>query len=656
MLIVFCLAATSEAAAVSVKSPDGRVELVFSTDASGQLAYRVLYRGKPVIAESQLGLDLEGQKTLGAGLRMLPAERNSADETYQVVAGKSNPVRNRFNALGLRLEETSEPRRRLMLEARAYDDGVAFCYVTPGQEALKEFRLVRERTQFQLARDSVVYPLFLKSFQTSYENEFTKVAAAGVPPNQLIGLPLLVQVPGAAWLAITEADLENYAGMYLVNPGSKAPGLLEARLALQVDAEAALAAPRGQPASELPGGLCVTGTPPVRSPWRVIMVADQPGRLIESNLVINLNPPSAVADTSWIRPGKAAWDWWSGQVVTGADFEGGMNTATMKYYIDFAARAGLEYMLIDAGWSARDDITHAIPAIDMPDILRHAEAKKVKIWLWLNWKDVQRQMDQAFPLYRKWGVVGVKIDYMDRDDQWMVEFYHSALQKAAEHRLMVDFHGAYKPDGMRRTWPNFVTQEGVLGLEYLKWSDRATPDHNVLLPFTRMLAGPMDYTPGGFDNVTRAEFKPRRKAPMTLGTRAHQVALFVVFESPMQVLADHPAAYEGQAGFDFIRVVPTIWDETRVLNGEVGGYVTIARRKGREWYLGSITGSTPRELQVPLGFLGQGRFLAEIYADAPDAAENPKKLTVEKKAVDSSARWQLKLAAGGGCAIRFQPE
>jgi alpha-glucosidase len=393
------------------------------------------------------------------------------------------------------------------------------------------------------------------------------------------------------------------------------------------------------------------------------MVAPDAGRLVESNLVVNLNPPSAIQDTSWIRPGKTAWDWWSGSVARNVSFKPGMNTETMKHYIDFAGRNGIEYMLIDAGWAKRgggpndsgSELTQTNPDINMPELLDYARTKKVGLWLWAHWTDVDRQMDEAFALFQKWGIVGAKIDFMDRDDQWMVNWYRRVAARAAEHRLMIDFHGAYKPDGLRRTWPNVMTREGVMGLEYLKWSARITPKHNVTVAYTRMLAGPIDYTPGGFENVTEAAFQPRMRYPMAMGTRAHQVALFVVFESPFQMLADDPGAYEGQKELEFLRAVPATWDETRVINGEPCKYITIARRRGAEWFLGSITDWDAREIEVPLSFLGKGAYTADIYADAPDAAKQPKNTVRRQMRVDPQTVLKVSLAPGGGYAVRLQP-
>jgi alpha-glucosidase len=644
-LLPAALAATCAWGQASLKSPDAAIEIAIAAN-GGPLAYRVSYRGKPVILESPLGLQLEQAPPLGAAVRIAASRTGALDETYSMPHGRSNPVRNHCNTLTLDLEETAAPARKLALEVRAYNDGVAFRYALPAQPGLSEVRLAAEKTAFTLAKDATTYALILESFQTPYEDGYHIMPLSGWHPEWLAGLPLLAEIPGTAWIAITEAQIDNYAGMYLQH-NAKDAKVLTARLSPSL---------RDQ-------GLAVRASAPMQSPWRVIMIADQPGRLVESNIVINLNPPSQIADTSWIKPGKTAWDWWSGSYATGVDFKPGMNTATMNHYIDFASSAGLQYMLIDAGWSFQgagpndsgSDLTRTNPDIDLPAILAHAKAKNVGVWLWAHWSDINRQIDQAFPLYEKWGIAGVKIDFMNRDDQWMVNFYHDVLRKAAAHHLMIDFHGAYKPDGIRRTWPNLITREGVMGLEYSKWSARITGDHNVMLAFTRMLAGPMDYTPGGFHNVTREEFEPRMTQPMVMATRAHETALYVVFESGLQMLADYPEAYEGQKELDFLRAVPNVWDETRVVTGRPGLFISVARRRGREWYLGSITGGRPMELDVPLEFLGHGDYIAEIYSDAPDAALHPQHSVKEERWVNATSVLHVRMAPDGGQAVRFRP-
>jgi alpha-glucosidase len=654
-LSLFLLAlvpACAQTGPVTLKSPDGALEFTVATiqanapaDAGGQLSYRIAFHGKPVFNWSALGLATQGGPPLGDAVRVVSSAPSAQDENWSAPHGKANPIRNHYNAVTIETVETGRPNRKLAIEARAYDDGIAFRYFVPEQPGLRELRLSGEATQFNPAKDANTFPLILAGYRTSYEDDYHELAVSALHPDYLVALPLLLEVPGVAWVGLTEANLDNWAGLYVGAP--RRGGGLEARLAPRID----------EP------GLAVSTSTPARSPWRAFMIAAEPGRLIESNLVVNLNPPSAIADTSWIKAGKTSWDWWSGSVARNVSFEPGMNTATMKHYIDFSSRSGFDYMLVDAGWSkpgggpndSGSDITLTSPKIDMPELLSYAKSKNVRLWLWAHWTDVDRQMDEAFALFEKWGIAGVKIDFMDRDDQWMVNWYRRVAKKAAEHKLMLDFHGAFKPDGLRRTYPNVMTREGIMGLEYTKWSARITPKHNVEAAFTRMLAGPLDYTPGGFENVTRAAFEPRSRFPMVQCTRAHETALYAIFESPFQMVADDPGAYEGQKEFEFLRAVPATWDETRVVNGVPVKYVTIARRRGAEWYIGSITDWDARELDVPLSFLGPGAFTATVFADAADAATEPKHATREEKRVDAKTVLKLKLAPGGGAAIRIVP-
>ena len=625
-----------------LKSPDGAIQMNI-TVRNGALLYDVSFRGKAVITPSPLGLQLENAPVLGSAASIAAARTGSIDESYSMPHGKASIVRNHCNTLAIDLEDNG---RKLTLEARAYNDGVAFRYVVPQQANLSELRLVSEKTGFTFAKEPSTYSLILENFRTAYEDGYHIMPLGGWHTEWLVGLPMLAEIPGAAWVAITEADIDNYAGMYLKRDPRNAR-MVNATLSPSLEDK----------------GLAVRANTPVESPWRVIMIADQPGRLVESNIVLNLNPPSKIADTSWIKPGKTAWDWWSGDYASGVNFKPGMNTATLNHYIDFASSAHLEYMLIDEGWALKNnrttgtggsDITKTNPEIDMPGILAHAREKNVRVWLWAHWQDINRQMDEAFPLFEQWGVAGVKIDFMNRDDQWMVNFYRTVLRKAAAHHLMIDFHGAYKPDGIRRTWPNLVTREGVMGLEYTKVTARITADHNAMLPFTRMLAGPMDYTPGGFNNVTAAEFEPRMTQPMVMATRAHETALYVVFESGLQMLSDYPEAYTGQKELEFLKAVPAAWDETHVVTGMPGQYIAVARRKGEDWFLGAITNKQAREISVPLEFLGKGDFIAEIYADAPDADQNAKHTVKEERKVNARTVLNVKMAPSGGQAIHFR--
>ncbi len=643
-------AARAQTAPLTLSSPDGRLAIAFQTvsnnlpaPAGGRLVYAVAFQGKPLVDQSGLSLHLEGSHPLGFSVRVVNSAASKTDETYRLVTGKASSVRNEFNALSIDLEEMDSPGRKIALEARAYNDAVAFRYVVPQQPALSEFRLSAENTEFRISKDAFVYALVLPHYRSMYESEFIKLSASsfanqgGVRSSVLIGLPLLMEVPGVAWMAVAEADLRDYAAMYLVNPaGNWAGHWFESRLAPQVDNT----------------NLCVTGSLPHHSAWRVLLVGTEPGRLIESTALTSLNPESAIQDTSWIHAGKAAWDWWSGGI--GADGKGAFTTENMKYYVDFAARSGLEYMLVDAGWATRD-ITRMNGRVDIPELVRYAAPKGVKIWIWLAYSQANPQMSEAFPLYEKWGVAGVKIDFVERDDQEGIAFYYRAAELAAAHHLMVDFHGCTKPSGMDRTYPNVMGYEAVLGMEQSKGGSRDNPDHHVMLPFTRMLAGRMDYTPGGFDNVTKPEFEARGQKPMVMGTRAHQLTMYVVYEAPFQMVADCPGAYQDQPAFEFIKQVPATWDETKVLNGEPGEYVTIARRHGSEWFVGAMTNWKARDLDLALNFLSAARYTAEIYGDAKDADRFPKNVLIENKRVNASAHLKVRLAPGGGCAVRLQP-
>jgi alpha-glucosidase len=598
-----------------------------------RVAYEVYFQGKRLVDTSYLGYEIQDPvPLLGENIGLSSSKTESVDETYTIPAGKTKLVRNHYNALFAEFMQNGSLGRRLHVDVRAYDDGVAFRLTIPFTTATPEVRVDSEQSEFNFTKDGDAYPLILRNFHTNYEDEYSRLTLSGIHPESVIALPFLLEQPGIGWVAVTEAHLENYSGMYLSHvSGTK----LIATLAPRPD----------QPAMSV-----YTKTPMV-SPWRVLMIGTDPGRFIESNLVMNLNPPSAVADTSWIKPGKASWNAWSGAPS---------NTGTLKRYIDFASEAKLEYALIGPGWAAIDgnlppDIIKPVADVNLPEILSYAKSKRVGIWLTVDWNSLDRQMNEAFPLFEKWGVAGVFIDGIERDDQWMIGFYNRVVRKAAEHHLMVDFHGAFKPDGIDRTYPNVITQGAVLGLEYSKTSARPNPPQDVMLPYTRMLAGPLDYTPGGFDNATPAQFTPRDVKPMVLGTRAHQLALYVVFESPLQMVSDAPESYQGQKDFDFIRAVPASWDETRFLAGSVGEYAAIARRSGTDWYIGAITNWTPREIEVPLTFLGKGDYVADVYSDAPDAARNPKRTGIEEERVNASSALKLALASGGGVAIRLHP-
>jgi alpha-glucosidase len=646
-----CGEGLAQSGPVTLSSPDQQLVMQFTTvaekgatDAGGKLVYSVTFHGKPLLDASALALELAGQPVLGSKVQIAESTLGKGDDDYTLIAGKASQIHDSYNKVELRVVEPGGPKRTLLIEARAYNDGIAFRYVLPEQDAIKELHLKQEDTEFRISTDATTWALALPNYRSSYESEYVKLPITafsnqgGVSSHFLIGLPLLMHSPGTAWMALTEADLEGNAGMYVTNPsGNWAGHWFVSELSPRLDQS----------------GLALSTTLPHHSAWRVLLVADSPGKLMESNIITDLNPPNRVQDTSWIHAGKASWNWWAGDI--GPDGKSAFTTKNMEYYVDFAAKSGFPYMLLDAGWADGRNITKLRGNVDVPELVRYAASKHVKVWIWLYSESVMDQMKEAFPLYEKWGVAGVKIDFINRDDQKGIKFYYDVAREAADHHLMVDFHGATKPWGIERTYPNVLSYEAVLGAENNKVARRDSPVDRSVFPFTRMIAGPLDYTPGGFNNVTEDGFVAQDKNPMIMGTRAQQLALYVVFQTPFQMVSDSPQAYAGQPAFKFIEDVPTQWDSMRVINGEPGEFVTIARRHGQQWYLGSTTNWTPRELHVPLDFLGAGRYVAEIYEDAPDAGTHPKHVTIRQQVVTRGEKLTLRLASGGGCAIRFVP-
>ncbi len=628
-----------------LSSPDKSLTITIS-DTDGQARYAVSRKGQPLFAPSPLGLLLDKGGLLSRGLTITGSTPASVDQTYELVVGKARTVREHYNELTVDFAEAGPGGRALKVVFRAYDDGAAFRYVLPDQPALAGVAIRNEETGFNFAGDDRCWALNLGRFGTSHEGEYDPVQASSFREHNLLELPVVCQTPDGATFALAEADLKNYAGLYLTGRGDGGLGL-KAKLSPRLEDGAVAVHTR-------------IGTD-TASPWRVIMVGDTPGDLVSSNLMTSLNPPTALTDTSWIKPGKAAWDWWNGSIVAGVD-KPGMNTATMKGFIDFAAANRLEYMLIDDGWYVGSgqapvvlpgtDITRPIPQIDIPTLVAHGRDKGVGIMVWVHWKALDAQMDEALAAYEKWGIKGIKVDFMDRDDQAIVDYYHRLLAKAAQHHLMVDLHGAYRPTGLIRTYPNYMTQEGVLGAEYNKWSSRITATHNVTLPFTRMLLGPMDYTPGGFRNVAPRDFKSQFTLPTVQTTRGQALAMYVVYDSPLMMVSDSPVTYAASpAGLDFISAVPTSWDETRVLSGQIGQSIVMARRKGADWYVGAMTNETGRSVKVPLAFLGRGAFQADIRQDGRE----PTALVASAKRVTARDTLSLTLAPSGGGVIRLTP-
>ena len=626
---------------VSVKSPDGTIQMTLR--ANGPLTYSVSVDGQVVLADSTLGLRFRDGVTLGANVRLTKVERSSSDSTWENKLGKRRWVRDHHHELRASFVEVSG--RPFQIIVRAFDDGIGFRYVLPttASAQTQEFLLEEERTQFTFPGNFPCYAGINENTGTtnnplgyfgSQESEYKPTTLADLPSEQVRMVPLLVKTP-AAWVAITESDLYDWAGMWVNRTAATGNGpsvTLAARLAPRLDDE----------------GL-VKSAFPRRSPWRTLLIARQPARLIESDLVLNLASPCALADTSWIKPGIASWDWWS-QVTR-------PSTATFRDLIQFSAEMGWPYVLLDAGWSRGTNILHGSPSVNMDELLALAKEKNVRLWLWAHWTSLDRNDTylRAFPLYGQWGIAGVKVDFMNRDDQGMVNWYEKIVKAAAEHHLMVNYHGAFKPTGMIRTYPNQITREGILGNEYNRWSSRVTPEHKTTLPFMRMLAGPADFTPGGFLNRQLNQFQFNVRPTQVQGTRCAELALFVCLESPVIHAADHPSHYQNQPGLDFLRIVPTVWDDTRALDGAVGEHVVVARRNGSRWFLGALTDRNPRDLPVKLDFLKKGAWRLKLWQDAPDSDTNGEHLVIEERVVTASDTLTLHLARAGGAVACFEP-
>ncbi len=655
VILLILLAACSRAGdgggwTVSVRSPDGKNTITVEVLSGGNgLTYFIERSGLVLVEHSPIEIILARKGRLDEGARLRGREMDRVDESFTLPWGKCSQVRNICSEARLRLE--SGAGMLWDLELRAYDDGVAFRYGFPDQERFREFVLEDESTEFRLAGDPSVLFTTAASFTTSHENTYQRIPFSELPENVLIDLPLLAVWPDGPAAALTEAGLRNFAGMYMRRPAGEEFPVLRAVLS---------------PHPARPGAVAV-GRTPHWSPWRVVLLADEAGRYIESNLFLCLNDPPE-GDYSWLQPGKTTWHWWNGTAEQGLPFKCGMNFETHRYYIDFCARNGIAYhsvvadnrpwylqSLVDFAPGPDTDVLTPRPELELPKILEYAKQKGVGIRLWVHWKPLDERLEETLARYEDWGIRGLMVDFLDRDDQEMVEYCERVLKAAARHKIHIQFHGSYKPSGEQRTFPNLFNREGVLNLEYLKWSDRCTPQHNVNVAYTRALAGPTDYHLGGFRSVSPAQFVPRSANPYVLGSRCHHLALYVIYENPMPMVSDSPSAYEGQTGFEFLKEVPTTWDETRFLDGQAGEFVVLARKKGRTWYLGGITNGIGRDLAVPLDAFGSGEFEADVYVDGALSEDEPNLIRKENRIFEGGTALAVKMAPGGGFVAVIRP-
>jgi len=627
---------------LTVTSPGGAVVVTIGT--TGSVTWAVTFQGREVLKASRLAMTLDGARVLGAAPVVAGTATQAVDRTLKpVVPAKRAEVRDRFN------ERRVDFAGGYALLVRAYDDGAAYRWVTklPG-----DITVTGEDATFAFAADHGLWFPEETSLQSHQEREYKRLKISELKPGQFSSLPAMADLGGGAKAVITEADLFDYPGMDLT--AGAEPGALKG-LFPAYPKTVELANDRDEKVVEREPYLAKTrGTRDF--PWRVLVLAERDADLLSTDIVFRLASETALADTSWIAPGKVAWDWWNDLNIVGVPFKAGVNTDTYKHYIDFAAEHGLQYVILDEGWYKLGDLLSVSPGLDMEALAAYAKQKRVGLVMWVIWKTLDLQMQPALDQFARWGVKGIKVDFMQREDQWMVNFYERVAREAAARRLLVDFHGAYKPTGLYRTWPNVITSEGVMGLEHSKWGDAASPDNAVTFPFMRMLAGPVDYTPGAMINATKRDFKPVFNRPMSQGTRCHQLAMYVVFESPLQMLADSPSNYRREPeALAFLSAVPTTWDETRALDAKVGEYILVARRHGAEWYVGALTNWTARDLEIDLSFLGAGGFRAEVFRDGVNADRNAADYTREQQDVTAQGRLTVHLAPGGGFAARIAP-
>ena len=643
----------------TVKSPNGHIQVEFSLDENGAPFYSVSYKKQPILEPSRLGFLFEGAPPLNQGFIIENIEHSTFDETWEQPWGEVRYIRNHYNELRLHLQEESDLQRELVIVLRVFDDGLGFRYEFPEQPNLTAFQIADEQTEFNFAADHQAWWIpALREHR--YEYEFQRSPLSSL---KKVHTPLTLETAEGLYLAIHEANLSDYAAMVLAGSGGSA---------LECD----LVPWRAD-------GIKVRAATPHQTPWRTLQIAATPGDLITSYLALNLNEPNVLGDVSWVKPGKYIGIWWAihlGRYTWESGPNHGATTENTKRHIDFAAEHGFDGVLVEGwnvGWdghwfNSKDafDFTTPYPDFDLAEVARYAREKDVRlIGHHETGGDVlnyERQMEAAFALYELIGVDTVKTGYASvliDDAEWhhgqrMVLHHQQVVELAARHKIMLDVHEPVKDTGLRRTYPNLMTREGVRGMEWNAWDQGGgnSPEHTTVIPFTRMLSGPLDYTPGIFDLTYEGRY-PDNRVRTTL---AKQLALMVVLYSPLQMAADMPENYEGHSAFQFIVDVPVDWEDTIVLNGEIGEYVTIARkdRNSADWYMGSVTDENGRTLEIELSFLDPDvKYVAEIYADDSDAdwETNPHGYEIRQELVDSKTNLKLMLAPGGGQAIRLRP-
>lgn len=634
----------------SLKSPNDKIEVKINVDKE-KIQYSVLHEGSEMIANSPIALLFPDGNGLGVNPKVAKAVTKSVSEKINTSIYKKREIADLYNELTLRFKGGYN------VIFRAYEDGVAYRFVYTENKPLV---IQNEIAQFNLPSDQEVYLSYSKArrkdgsiesqFYSAFQNTYEHLKVSKWDNKRISYAPVVVEADGGKKICITEADLMDYPGMYLRNSDNShsIKGVFPTYPKAEVKAVRGLSGEvteRESYIAKLNG--------PTEFPWRAIIIAEQDHELVNSDMVYKLASPSKVENTSWIKPGKVAWDWWNNWNLYGVDFETGINNETYKYYIDFASKNGIEYVILDEGWSVPEiaDLYQVVPEINLEELIAYAKERNVGIILWAGYYGFNKDIEGICKYYSQMGVKGFKLDFMDRDDQKMVQFHKSAAEIAAQYNMLINFHGSYKPTGLQRTYPNVLNFEGVHGLEEMKWSadtvDQVTYD--VIIPFVRMVAGPLDYTQGAMRNAIKKNYAPIYTEPISQGTRCRQLALYVILESPLNMLCDSPSNYQReQECTDFITAIPTVWDETVALNGRIGEYVSIARRSGDTWYIASLTNWDARSLELDLSFLPDNQYSVEIFQDGVNAdkvASDYKKVTMK---LPASKKINLKMTKGGG--------
>ena len=633
-----------------VTSPNGRLKA--QVEVGKTLSYQLTWDDQLLVSPSTLSLKTEAGHW-GVNSRLAQAKKSSHQGSFQAFAYKKAVVTDNYNQLLLRFKDG------FSVVFRMYDEGMAYRFISNTQ---KELKIEDEEVSLHFAKDWDAFIPYVRDsgnredqLQNSFENTYKHTKLSKLRTDRILFSPFVVEADNGVKVAVAESDVENYPGLFFLGDG-QSPSLT------------GVSAP--YPKKQVQGGyhklqLIAKGREPYLTksykgqafPWRIFCVATEDAQLLDNDMVYRLAAPNRIGDTSWIKPGKVAWEWWNNWGVYNVDFKTGINTETYKYYIDFASRNGIEYVILDERWAVnlKADLFQIIPEIDLKGIIDYANSKNVGIILWAGYYAFERDMERVCKHFSEMGAKGFKIDFINRDDAASVDFHYRAAAMAAKYKMMVDFHGTYKPTGLNRTYPNVVNFEGVYGLEQNMWATAAKHDqplYDVTVPFTRMLAGPMDYTQGAMLNGTKKTYHPSDVAPMSQGTRVHQLAEYVIFLSPLNMLCDSPMNYEANPECtEFIAKIPTVWDETIPLKSVIGEYVAVARRHGSTWYVGAITNWTPRDLTLDLAPLKVGGRTATAFVDGVNAdkfAQDYKKKTLQ---IPDNGQLPIHLAPGGGFAM-----